>query len=468
MAASRVKELLDELASTLAELGMLDEAGEAEEANENQDGTPADGEGTRSVLEQAEQRQAKYDALIAKAERIKDAIAKAEAAEARKNDLLRVFNKATPATESADMKPKTSIYPVSRRGILRAFDDYETAYKCGQWLKASGGDAEAKRWCRDAGIEVRDMGEQVNSLGGVTVFESFENTLIRRVEQYGVAANISQKITMPTDTVLVPRRLTGVTATWIGENTSIPTSDPTATMVQLVAKKLAVATRVSMELMADSAMVADWLLAEFSLAIAKQIDDAVFLGNGSSDYGGIRGLAQLTDGTHAASVVTAATGNTTLASLDIDDFTKALASVPRYAIGTSAWYMHHQVYHQAVQRLMLSTGTAGTGVVGALAGGNTAANLAQSTPTTFLGLPVVWVLSMNSAPTSGQVCAYVGDVSLASIMGEKAGGVQIAFSDDRYFEYDQRVYKCSYRMDWNMHTAGDATTPGPVIALKLA
>jgi HK97 family phage major capsid protein len=465
MAASKVKELLDELAATLAELGMLDEEGVAEEAGENTDGTPVEGE--RSAVEAVEARQAKYDALLAKAERIKSAIAKSEAAEARKAELLKTLNRATPAhSEAAVNKP--SIYPISRRGSLKAFEDYETAYKCGQWLKASGGDAEAKRWCRDAGIEVRDMGEQVNSLGGVTVFDQFENQLIRRVEQYGVAANISQKITMTTDTVLVPRRLTGVTASWIGENTTIPTSDPTATMVQLVAKKLAVATRVSMELLNDSAMIADWLLAEFSLAIAKQQDDAVFLGDGSSTYGGIRGLAQLTDGTHAASVATAATGNTTIAALDIDDYLAAMGKIPRYAIGTSAWYMHPSVYHNSVQRMMLSSGTAGSGTIGALAGGNTAQNLANSTPTTFLGLPVVWVLSMNSAPTTGQTYAYVGDVSLAAIMGEKAGGVQIASSDDRYFEYDQRVYKCSVRMDWNLHTAGDATTAGPVIACKLA
>jgi HK97 family phage major capsid protein len=130
--------------------------------------------------------------------------------------------------------------------------------------------------------------------------------------------------------------------------------------------------------------------------------------------------------------------------------------------------MHPAVYHNAVQRMMLSSGTAGSGTIGALAGGNTAANLAQSTPTTFLGLPVVWVLSMNSAPTTGQTYAYVGDVSLASIMGIKAGGVSISSSDERYFEYDQRAYRSTLRMDYVVHSAGDATTAGPVIACKLA
>ena len=466
MAASRVKELLDELASTLAELGMLDEAGEAEEANENQDGTPADGEGTRSVLEQAEQRQAQYDALIAKAERIKDAIAKAEAAEARKHELLKVFNRAEPAPVETAMKP----VPVSYRGYKPGvFETPEQAYRSGMWLKAHFGDASARQWCRDnLGAEYRDMGGQVNTLGGALVFEDFSNTIIRLVERYGVAMNLAQRVTMSSDTLLVPKRLTGVTGYWIGENSTITTSDPTATMVQLVAKKLAMATRVSNELLADNAIsVAQWLAEEYALTYAATIDDAFFNGDSTSTYGGIRGLSQITDGTHAAGVVTAATGNTTLAALDIDDFTKSLGSLPRYAIGTSAWYMHPQVYHQAVQRLMLSTGTAGTGVVGALAGGNTAANLAQSTPTTFLGLPVVWVLKMNATPTSGQVHSYVGDLSLSSIMAVKSD-LQIASSTDRYFEADQTAFRAVSRCDINHHSLGDATTAGPVIALKLA
>jgi len=300
------------------------------------------------------------------------------------------------------------------------------------------------------------------------VFEDFSNTLIRLVEKFGVAMNLAQRVTMSSDTLLVPRRLTGVTGYWIGENTTITTSDPTATMVQLVAKKLAAATRVSNELLADNAIsVSQWLVQEYGTTISAAIDDAFFNGDGTSTYGGIRGLSQITDGTHAASVVAAASGNTSLAALDIDDYLKALASVPRYAMGTSAWYMHPAVYHQSVQRMMLSSGTAGSGTVGALAGGNTAANLAQGTPNTFLGLPVVWVLKMNSAPTTGTVAAYVGDLSLSSIMATK-GDMNIASSSDRYFEVDQTAWRVTYRADINHHSLGDASTAGPVVALKLA
>ena len=460
--ASRVKELLDELASTLSELGMLDEAGEAEESTESVDGAPAD----RSAVEAVEARQAQYDSLLAKAERIKAAIAKAEAAEARKNELLKVLNRAAPVETAV----KTRIEAVSYRGYRPGvFQSPEVAHRCGQWLKGYFGDHNARQWCSDnLGTEYRDMGGQVNSLGGVLVFEEFSDTIIRLVETFGVAPTAFQNVTMASDTLLVPRRLSGVTGYWIGENTTIQTSDPTATMVQLVAKKLAVATKVSNELLADNSIsVAQWLAQEYATEMASRIDDAAFNGTGTSASGGIRGLAQIDDGTHTASIQSAATGNTSVATLDIDDYVACLGRLPRFAIGTSAWYMHPSVYHNSVQRLMLSSGVQGSALVGALSGGNTAANLAQGTPNTFLGLPVVWVLKMTAVPTTGTIAAYVGDLSLAGIMGKKSD-MQVASSTDRYFEQDATVFRAIQRLDLNVHSLGSTTEAGPVVALKLA
>lgn len=460
MAASKVKALFDELASTLAELGMMDDV--ADEATEGGEAASIE----RSAVEDVEARQAKYDDLLAKAERIRAAIAKEEAREAKKAELMKVLHRAAPVEA---VEPRNRIEPVAYRGRLRAFADLETAHRCGQWLKAHFGDRQARQWCSDhLGTEYRDMGGQVNSLGGVLVFEEFSNTIIRLVEQFGVSMNVFQRVSMSSDTLLVPKRLTGVTSYWIGENTTITTSDPTATMVQLVAKKIACATKVSNELLADNAIsVADWLAQEYATSLSSAIDDAAFNGTGTSSYGGIRGLAQIDDGTHTASVHTAASGNTTLASLDIDDYLGALAKLPRYAIGTAAWYMHPHVYHNSVQRMMLSSGTVGSGTIGALSGGNTAANLAQGTPNTFLGLPVVYVVKMDSSVTTGEIAAYVGDLSLAGIMGVK-GDMQVASSTDRYFEADQTVFRAVQRLDVNLHSLGSTTEAGPVVALKLA
>lgn len=466
MAASKVKDLLDQLAATLAEMGMLDEAGAQEEAGESVDGSEV---APRSSLEIVEERQNKYDALLAKASKLEAAIKREETFEARRAELTKAMTRTQPASEVS----ATRIQPMALhyRGKLRAFESVESAHRCGMWLKAHFGDINARQWCQDNDVERRDMGGQVNSLGGVLIPEDFSNTIIRLVEKFGVASTIAQNVQMSSDTLLVPRRISGVTGYWIGEGSTITTSDPTASMVQLVVKKFAAATRVSNELLADNAIsVADWLAQEYALTMAKGIDDAFFVGDSTSSYGGINGLAgKINDGTHTASIATAATGNTTVALLDIDDYLNALSKLPRFAIGTSAWYMHPSVYHNSVQRLMVSSGTAGTGTIGALSGGNTAANLAQGTPNTFMGLPVVWVLSMtaSSSLTAGSIAAYVGDLSLSSIYAEKSG-MQVASSVDRYFEADQTAFRAIQRLDIVHHSLGTTTEAGPVVAIKLA
>ena len=80
--ASRVKELLDELATTLAEMGMLEEQ-EPETAMEGDEPVT---EGERSAVAASEARQARYDELLAKAERIKSAIADRAAIESEIDD----------------------------------------------------------------------------------------------------------------------------------------------------------------------------------------------------------------------------------------------------------------------------------------------------------------------------------------------------------------------------------------------
>jgi HK97 family phage major capsid protein len=171
--ASRVKELLDELATTLAEMGMLEE----QEPETAMAGDEPVTEGERSAVAASEARQARYDELLAKAERIKSAIAKEEARQAKKTELMKVLNRAAPAVEVVE---KARIEPVAYRGRLRAFESHEVAHRCGQWLKAHFGDASARQWCRDnLGTEYRDLGGQVQSLGGSLVFQDFSNTIIR-------------------------------------------------------------------------------------------------------------------------------------------------------------------------------------------------------------------------------------------------------------------------------------------------
>jgi len=152
-------------------------------------------------------------------------------------NLRSVVDRCTPAPEpiAKEERAAVRIEPAPYRGRLRAFDNHEAAFRCGQWLAGTFlGDQNAKRWCLDHGVEARAMGESTMAGGGFAVPEEMSSAIIRNVEQYGVAPSAMQQVPMSSDTLLVPKRLTGVTGYWVGEGSELLMSDPTGTQVQLV------------------------------------------------------------------------------------------------------------------------------------------------------------------------------------------------------------------------------------------
>lgn len=361
--------------------------------------------------------------------------------------------------------------PVEGRVDIRAvsapkpkyFDTAENAYRSAKWIQATFlGNTEARQWCRDHGIESRTLVEAVNSSAGFTMVEEFSTNLIRLVEQYGVAARYMQREVMGTDTKLVPKRLTGVTAYWLGENTEITASDPSGTMVQLVAKKLGVGTKVSNESLSDANAVniAEWLLQEFATAISYAQDNASFNGDGTSSHGGIWGVVpKIGNSAYAGSVVTASSATPT--SWTLADFEKALGKLPRYVFerGNPAWFCHHNVYHSVMQVLALN------------AGGNTVDTISDNNGLRyrFLGLPVVPVVVMDSVVTSdtGKIKVLCGDLSLSSILGMRQD-FSLRMTSERFIELDVTAWYGTGRYDVVHHSLGDTSNPGPVVALKTA
>lgn len=399
-------------------------------------------------------------ALVKRADEISSKLDFEQKVAASAVNLRSVVDRCKPAPEPVEERTQLRVEPVSYGRKLRAFANVEAAYRCGQWLAGTFlGNADAKRWCLDHGVEGRAMGESTMAAGGFAVPEVMSSAIIRNVEAYGVAPSAMQNVPMNSDTLLVPKRLTGVTGYWVGESSEINTSDPTGTQVQLIAKKLACGTRVANELLADSVIsIADWLVQEFSLELAKKGDEAAFLGDGTSTYGGVQGIVtKINDGTHTASVVNAESGNTGFETLDLLDFTKALAALPRYAIGGAAWYISAAGYHASIERLQMA------------AGGNMAGDIANGGLPRFLGLPVVQTLVLNNTlgADASKVKVLVGDAALAGIYGIREQ-VNIRSTVDEYARYDQTAWYATVRVDYNWHSLGDNSNAGPMVALKSA
>jgi len=375
-------------------------------------------------------------------------------AESAKN-LRAVADRCTPAPEVREEPKAVRIEAVRDGRSLKAFRSHEDAYRVGKWLQATyAGDAEAKRWCHDHGVEARTMVGGVNSLGGFSVPEELSQTVLRNVESYGVAPTALQNFNMSSDVLSIPKRISGVSGAWMGENAEFAYSDMTGTQVQLVAQKFGVATKVSNELFADGVGVADLIATEHSLAVARALDEAVFIGDGTSTYGGHYGVTvKLTDAAYSASLVTAATNNGAFETLDKEDFLAVMAKCPRYALPGARWYISPAGYHASMQRLDLAQGGS--------------VSVAQGFGLTFMGYPVVLVHPMNAVLGTdvSKVKVLFGDLAMAGALGLRQG-YQLRVSQERFVELDQTLVSGVVRATANFHSLGSTTEVGPVVALR--
>lgn len=337
----------------------------------------------------------------------------------------------------------------------KVFDSEEAAYASGQWVLATiGKNNRSRQWCFDHGI-LNAQSEGINTAGGFLVPDFFETSIIRIVEQYGVFRRNSYVYPMGSDTVKVPRRTSGYTVYYVGENTAITASDMAFSQVNLVARKPSVLTQVSSELNEDEVVgLATLMTQEFGYALALAEDQAGFLGDGTSTYGGIVGLK---NALLAGSIADADTGDTTFATLDLNDFHRCKGLLPAYAGLQPKWYISQQGFALSMEQLAVA------------AGGTTPVNIAAGMQPMFLGSPVVFtqVLPTTSGAQTSTIVAYYGDLAMATTMGVRRQ-MRIDSDSSYYFNQDAIAVRCTERYDINIHETGTATVAGPIVALKTA
>jgi hypothetical protein len=423
-----------------------------------------------AVAERSEDQTAELRRLSDEADTVKTDLEFESKLAAKEAELRAVVEKATPApapaaAPAADEPKKTeirAIYP--HHTSLRAFNDspaaVEEAYRMGRWIRGHVfKNSDDLRWCRDHGVQSRALNEGSNSAGGALVPEEFANRVIRLVETYGTFPPAAENVTMSRDTLVIPKRLTGTSAYFIGEGSSISESEPTYGNVQLTARKLAVACRMSSEVVEDALIsLADACAQEFGQSLAYKIDLCGWLGDGTSDYGGIRGIvSKIDNGSHTASVVSAASGNTAFETLDLEDFLAVMGKLPIYARAGAAWYVSPAGYAASIARLKYA------------AGGNSVNELGSGAGETFLGYPVRMVHVMNStlgADTS-KIKVLFGNLGLSSIYARRRD-FSVRLFDQVYATTDQVLLQGTMRFDINHHSLGSTSEVGPVVALKSA
>lgn len=383
-------------------------------------------------------------------DRIDDQIARAERIEAKVAELA--VNKATSERIASQARV---IEPINRQrhGQLRGFENREEAFRAGCWIASTFlNHATASQYCRDMGIQ--NALSTGSGGGSILIPEELERSIVRLVETYGVFRQNCRVVSMSSDTLLVPRRTAGVTSYYVDEvPSSITESSPTVGQAQLVARVLAVRSLMSRDLVEDSIIdLANWLAQEVALAFAQAEDNAGFLGDGTSTYGGIVGAK---NALAAGSEYTAATGNTAFSTLDNEDFMGMVGKCPSYALPNAKWYISQAGYWNSMARLQ------------AAAGGNNVADIGGGPVLQYMGFPVVISQVLNStttAQTSTEGLCFFGDLNMAATMGIRRG-IETQVLQELYAATRQIGVISSQRFDINVHERGTASAAGPLIQL---
>lgn len=372
-----------------------------------------------------------------------------------------VFDNAEPQQQAA--APRVGVV----RAKLQAFRNDDAgrlaAYECGQWLRAV---LAHQRGYRDEAAQnyaVNRFGggifathtEGSGSAGGYLVPDPLSAAFIEYREAAGVSRQICDVRPMTSDTLSIPKLLTGNTVTYPGEASAITANDQTWGQIALTAVKRAVLTKVSNELSADSVInVVDQLVSRLAFQFALQEDNELINGDGTATYGGETGLlSAIGAGAEWDAGGASNSGKDTWVEIALSDFTNTMALLPSEHWAAPSWLCSPAFYYGVMLNVMAS------------AGGNTIPLLESgSGRPMFLGYPVNLTDKMPTATGTGQKSCLFGTFRDAVVLGDRET-LQIAFSDQRYFDEDVIAVRGVTRYDINVHNAGGASTVGAYTCL---
>jgi len=343
-------------------------------------------------------------------------------------------------------------------GTLKAFkgpNGAEDAFRSGQFIRALNGNGQARQWCVDYGVMAAMNGSD-DLRGGVLVPPEFSSAIIALMESYGVISRYARNYPMSSDTVTIPRRVSGLTAygfTDGQEVAGITSSEPAMGQISLTAKVWATLTRMANSLAEDATIsIAEYLAMEMAQAHALKLDTAGFLGNGEATNQGVVGLA---NALQAGSITQAAAGQNTDATLTVAVFQSAAGLLPEFAGMNPVWFCHKRFFWNVMARLQLALG------------GNNYVDLGAGPVLQFLGYPVQFTQVLPSTTSASAKVCYLGDLSMGTTLGLRRQMSVIA-DTSRFVEFLQTAFISHMRWDYNVHETGTPSLPGPIVCVQAA
>lgn len=303
--------------------------------------------------------------------------------------------------------------------------------------------------------------------GSALMPEAFVPDLIRNVTEAGVARKLAKVVPMTEAQLIFPRRTGGLTAYFPAENAASTASNATYDNVTLTAKTAVILAQASEQTLSDSGLpFLDITMQEMATTQAQLEDDCLLTGQGTAAHGGMVGFENTTN--YAATAATA--GNTVVGGADstahtATDIATAIATVPYYARANMAITCSHQMAGYIFNRLAVST--PGGLLMKELIG--------YGLVSSWQGIPIIENNSMSQVAvasttarglgfTAGdQIDFLIGDFSRAALFGDR-GQYEVAISRERYFDAYSVAIRSVARFHINVHSVGNSSTAGPVVA----
>lgn len=372
--------------------------------------------------------------------------------------------------------PKTSVSDIKVGESSAKANMPEAEYKqfvTGLFVGGLASEAARAKYSEVTGVDYKTHTQGNDATGGIFVPTEVSSLIINLKDSYGVFRRNSRVEPMGSESIRILRTGDDVTAYWGTELGTATASDMSFDGVFLNAKKMYAFSALSEELIMNSTQNLGLRFAEsVARQFAKKEDEAGFLGDATSTYGGCLGLdgafkklvvdgggTWTTDADKSkAAGVQVATGNA-YSEVVIGDFLTGKNKLPTYALAGAKWYFHKVAFGATAERLAYA------------AGGSTAAELSSSFGQRFLGYPVEYVDVMPSAEANSQIFAYFGNLGQASSFGDRMS-TAIKQDASKGFDTDTVYVKATQYVDIKVHDIGNynataaSRVAGPVIAFS--
>lgn len=342
-----------------------------------------------------------------------------------------------PSKEAEGESPRIEVMG----GRSKYFDDPREAKAASEWFAwASAPNRESREhhaaeMARFGGDAYNAQSIGTDGKGGYLVPTPIATEIIKNRDDVGVAAKVTNRVTMGQETLGFNEETGDATVYYPGESTAITASDVDWTRHTLAVTKRAALVKMSREFIADANVsAADQIINNLSYRFAFAMDNELINGDGTSTYGSEEGLID-----QAAAGQTVAGAGNTFAELTLANYEAVVAAVPgKYFLGSPAWIMSRACWFGSVLPLAND------------AGGNTISLLQNGLGgLQWLGYPV-YLTDLMPAEANSATAALFGAFSRGVTIGDR-GDMSIDMSAERYFETDDVAIRATHRYDILVH-----------------